>query len=214
MHRSRSLFPSRCAIAAGSRLFFLPSDMDFCLHLRLAMETDAGFSLLETLVAVTVLSVGVGALAQLSMLASSANRRARAVTTGSVLAQQKIEQLRALTWRFDLDGARLSDASSDTRTVPEAPTGGTGLSPSPPASLITNTAGYCDFADASGVVLGGGGGGSVPPSGTLYVRRWSIAPVPADPDNTIVIQVLVTTIGAERVKESAHLVSVRTRRGF
>ena len=200
-------------IAAGFVLFWRSSDMDSRLHLSLTVKAEAGFSLLETLVAVTLLSIGVGSLAQLSVIAADANRRARVITTASLLAQQKMEQLRALTWRFDPIGLRVSDETSDTSVTPEAPTGGAGLSVSPAASLATNTAGFCDFVDASGRLLGDGAGGSAVPPGTLYIRRWSIAPVPADPDNTIAIQVLVTTTGAQHSGESARLVSVRTRRG-
>ena len=181
--------------------------------LPFAVKAETGFSLLETLVAVTLLSIGVGALAQLSVISADANRRARAITTASVLAQQKMEQLRALTWRFDPLGLRVSDETSDTSVTPEAPTGGTGLSVSPAASLATNTPGYCDFVDPSGRLLGDGGGGSEVPANALYIRRWSIAGVPADPENTIAIQVLVTTTGAQHSGESARLVSVRTRRG-
>jgi prepilin-type N-terminal cleavage/methylation domain-containing protein len=178
------------------------------------VKTEAGFSLLETLVAVTILSIGVGALVQLSVIAAGATRRARAITTASVLAQQKMEQLRALAWKFDPAGRRVSDLTSDTSATPEAPTGGTGLRVSPAESLAVNTAGYCDFVDASGRLLRGGRGGSVAPANTLYIRRWSIARVSAAPDDTIAIQVLVTMIGGEHAGESARLVSVRTRRGL
>lgn len=186
--------------------------MDSRLLLLPVMKAEAGFSLLEALVAVTILSVGVGALAQLSVIAADANRRARAITTAALLAQQKMEQLRALVWRFDRAGQRISDDASDTSVAPEAPTGGTGLRPSPATSLTTNTPGYYDFVDASGLLLGDGGGGPAPVN-ALYVRRWSIAPVPADPDRTIAIQVVVTAIGVDRAGESARLVGVRTRRG-
>ena len=174
------------------------------------MKADAGFSLLETLVAVTLLGVGVGALAQLSVIAADAGRRARGITTASVLAQQKMEQLRALAWWFDRAGQRVTDDASDTSIAPESPTGGRGLSLSPAASLTTNIPGYYDYVDASGRLLGDGGGGTVP-TDARYIRRWAIAPVFGDPDDTIAIQVLVAPTGARRAGEAARLIMVRTR---
>ena len=52
-----------------------------------------GFSLLEVLVATTIVTVGVGALAQLMALAAHATLRARQTTMAAVLAQEKIEEL-------------------------------------------------------------------------------------------------------------------------
>ena len=52
-----------------------------------------GYSLLEVLIAVTIVAVGVAALAQLVGFAVHANLRARDTTVAAVLAQQKIEEL-------------------------------------------------------------------------------------------------------------------------
>jgi prepilin-type N-terminal cleavage/methylation domain-containing protein len=90
------------------------------------------------------------------------------------------------------------------------------LSPSPADSLKRNTSGYCDFADKHGQSLGTG---SVPPAGAVYVRRWSIDPLPADPANTFVLQVFVTgrlNVSADntavtRRPDEARLVSIKTR---
>ena len=194
--------------------------MDWKLHfilsvtLPVAARHDDGFSLLETLVAIALLTVGVGALAQLVVIATQANRRATSITTASILAQEKAEQLRALAWGFDRFGLPVSDTTSDTRVEPESSTGGTGLSASPPDALGRNVPGYCDFVDATGRRLGDPASGARVPDRAMYVRRWSIDPLPANPDNTIVIQVLVTLAAAQRPEESARLVSVRTRRAL
>jgi prepilin-type N-terminal cleavage/methylation domain-containing protein len=55
-----------------------------------------GFSLVEVLVAVAVLVAGAMALVPLFMLATSANASARHTTYATVLAAQKLEELRAL----------------------------------------------------------------------------------------------------------------------
>jgi type II secretory pathway pseudopilin PulG len=179
---------------------------------------EGGFSLLEVLLATTILTVGLAALAQLFVVSTNANTSAKATTVASVLAAQKMEQLRGLTWGFDTIGLPLSDISTDTTVVPETPTGGKGLSPSPEGSLKQNTDGYCDFLDKFGKSLGGG---ATAPGGTAYIRRWSIEPLPTNPNNTLIIQVLVTqkrdrgednTPGTRRLPDEARIVSVKTRK--
>ena len=157
-------------------------------------QSQNGFSILEVLVATTILAVGLVALAQLFAISTKANGRARATTFGAVLAGQKMEQLRGLTWGFDLAGLPVSDAD---------------LSPSPSGTLQDNVAGYVDYLDANGNALGGGTTPPGPPGGTIYIRRWSISPLPAHPDNTLVLQVLVTRRPAG---EDVRLVSVKTRK--
>ena len=185
---------------------------------RSSWTTERGFSLLEVLMATTILTVGLAALAQLFAISTRANFSAKATTTASILAQQKMEQLRGLTWGFDTLGLPISDYSSDTTVIPEAPTGGKGLSPSPLESLKTNQDGYCDFLDRYGYSLGGG---TTPPGGTVYIRRWSVEPVPTNPNNTLVLQVLVTLLrdrgsdsstNTRRLPDEARIASVKTRK--
>jgi Tfp pilus assembly protein PilV len=64
-----------------------------------------GFSLVEALVAILILTIGVGALAQLFLLVVRANVAAREITESTVLAQQKIEQLIASGWWEPVNGA-------------------------------------------------------------------------------------------------------------
>lgn len=149
----------------------------------------AGFSLVETLVAASLLAIALAALAELAALAVRTNATARDATMATTLAQRKLEELRGLAWGGDALGLPASDLTTDTAASPETPLGGTGLAPSPPDTLTENRGGYVDYLDARGRPLGGGGS---PPGGTAYVRRWSIAPLPADPADTLVLQVFVT----------------------
>ena len=55
----------------------------------------AGFSLVEVLVATAVVTVGVASVAQLFTVSARANRIANATTMTLLLAQQKMEELRA-----------------------------------------------------------------------------------------------------------------------
>lgn len=180
---------------------------------------DGGFSLLEVLFATTILAVAVVGLAQLFVVSTRANTSARATTFAAVLAQQKMEQLRGLTWGFDGLGLPLTDTSTDISSLAETPTGGKGLTPSPTGALGANTDGYCDFLDANGLSLGGG---TTPPAGAIYVRRWSVEPLPTNPNNTLVLQVLVTrnrnrgaadqAVGVNRLPDEARIISVKTRK--
>jgi hypothetical protein len=93
------------------------------------------------------------------------------------------------------------------------------LSPSPPNALAANEAGYVDYLDRNGASLGGG---ATPPPATAYVRRWAVEPLPTNPNNTLILQVLVFSVrdrandasGAVLVRgrDEARLVTVKTRK--
>jgi type II secretory pathway pseudopilin PulG len=143
----------------------------------------------------TVVSLGV---AQLFAASTRVNVMARSQTSTTMLAEQKMEQIRSLTWGFDTNGEGLpvSDTASDL-TVSPATQNGSGLNPSPTDSLERNTTGFVDFVDAGGEWVGTG---STPPGTAVYVRRWSIQPLPTNPNNTLVIQVLVTPMANEMAR--------------
>ena len=94
-----------------------------------------GFSLVEVLVAAGILVTMLAGLAQLVGWsvnhASRSDRRSRA----RLAVQDKLEQLRALSWTVDLNGAAVSDPA---------------LAPSPANALDANTSGWVD--DVDGVV--------------------------------------------------------------
>lgn len=176
---------------------------------------ESGFSLLEVLVATTVFAVAVAGLADVCAMATRANATARATTVATMLAVQKMEQLRALTWGFDELSQPLSDTTTDISGSADTRNAGAGLSPSPRGALAQNTAGYCDFLDAAGQPLGGG---AVPPATAVFVRRWSVEPLPSNPADTLVLQVIVTRAvrgAAARgpLPDDARIVSVKGRKG-
>ncbi len=166
----------------------------------------------------TVVSMGV---AQLFALSTRANLMAKGATSTTAMAEQKLEQLRGLTWGFDLlgQGLPLSDTTTNLTVTPPLHNG-SGLNPSPMDSLERNTAGFVDFLDGGGNWVGTG---STPPASAVYIRRWSIQPLPVNPNNTLVIQVLVTPVASEamrvtsaftrtRMAGDALVVTVRTRK--
>lgn len=183
-------------------------------------SSSRGFSLVEVLISMGLLTVVSLGVAQLFALSTRANLMAKGQTATTAMAEQKLEQIRGLTWGFDLqgEGLPLSDTTTNLSVSPPAHNG-TGLNPSPSDSLERNTAGYVDFLDANGAWVGTG---MAPPRTAAYIRRWSIQPLPTNPNNTIVIQVLVTPVASEaarvespsrsRMAGDALLVTVKTRK--
>jgi prepilin-type N-terminal cleavage/methylation domain-containing protein len=172
-----------------------------------AARDDRGFSLVEVLAAMLVLATGAMGMAGLVTLSAAATRSARDTTSASLFALDKIEQLRSLTWDYDNAGVPVSDVTTDLSAQP--PTfGGAGLTPSPSDSLDRNVPGYVDFLDAGGRWVGAG---SAPPRTAVFVRRWRIAPMSANPLNTLVFQVRVTPVGRNLRAQDALLTAVRTR---
>ena len=62
-----------------------------------------------------ILTVALMSLAQLFALSTRANFSARSNTYAAMLAQQKMEQLRGLTWGYDILGLPVSDYTTDTQ---------------------------------------------------------------------------------------------------
>ena len=63
-----------------------------------------GFSLIEVVVAMGLLTVVSLGVAQLFAASTRVNIIARSQTSTTMLAEQKMEQIRSLTWGFDTDG--------------------------------------------------------------------------------------------------------------
>ena len=63
-----------------------------------SLRAEGGFSLIEVLVAAAILAVGILSLAQLLAMTVSANAAAGRTTDATVLAAQKLEDLRAEPW--------------------------------------------------------------------------------------------------------------------
>jgi prepilin-type N-terminal cleavage/methylation domain-containing protein len=178
----------------------------------------AGFSLLEVMVATSLLATALVALAQMFAISTRSNIGSRNSTYAAVLAQQKMEELKSLSWGFDQNGLPISDIATDTTQTPEPPVGGTGLSPSPSTSLQENTSGWVDYIDSYGNKLGTG---DHAPVNAIYQRRWSVSPLPTNPNNTLVIQVLVSRVkdrgvadqgSVNRLPEEARMITVKTRK--
>lgn len=152
---------------------------------RVRPRADSGFSLVEAVIAAGVLAVALVGLAQLIVISTHVTMAAGALTTSTVMAEQKMEQLEAVTW---------DDPA---------------LAPGPPGTLDEDTHGYVEYLDAEGRVLGESG----PPASTVFVRRWSITRV-SDVSRAIAVLVRRHGVKAsldDRMGE-CRLTSVRSRR--
>src|SRR5690348_6892765 len=75
------------------------------------IESSSGFSLIEVMVASAILGCAVLSIAQLAAASTRSTAGARDVSEATLLAWQKIDQLRALAWTFDDAGASIDDAA-------------------------------------------------------------------------------------------------------
>jgi prepilin-type N-terminal cleavage/methylation domain-containing protein len=181
-------------------------------------SSESGFSLVEVMVATAILATAVVALAELFGISTKTNASAKNAGMTMILAEQKIEQLRSLAFGFDVSGLPVNDITTDTAVYPPAATGGKGLSPSTTNTIQAGTDGYVDYLDAYGRSLGGG---TTPPTNTAFIRRWSVEPLPTNPNNTLILQVLVTrrtdrgTADAgsvARAPDEARLMTIKSRK--
>ena len=150
--------------------------------MRARLAAAGGFSLIEVLVAATILLISLSALAQLLVAASLAARHARALTLAALFAQDKLETL-----------------------LPQAALDGT-VRASPADALTGNIDGFCEFLDSAGRAIGDG---TTAPPETAFVRRWSIDPSPLDGGATLSLRVLV--IDARRSGIEARVAGVARR---
>jgi len=151
-----------------------------------------GFTLVETVVATGILITALAGVAHLFVLGSQLSRQSGASGAALRAAQEKLEQLRSLTFGFNDDG--------ETDTASE-------LDPSPTYALNENTAGYSDWLDLGGEVLADS-------DGAAFVRRWRITRLGTETPDALALEVCVFAAAAETEEaESADacLSTVRTR---
>ena len=182
-------------------------------------SSEAGFSLAEVAVATGMLATVSLGVAQMFALSTSKNLASKHQLSTTSMATQKMEQIRGLTFSYDANNLPLTDDSTNLTSCTPA-TNGLGLNPSPVGALESNQTGFYDYLDAKGTCLGTG---TTIPNGAVYLRRWSIVPLPTNPNNSLVLTVLVTPLqrelnrgysasGRTRFPEDSELITVRKRK--
>jgi prepilin-type N-terminal cleavage/methylation domain-containing protein len=123
------------------------------------MTRERGFTLVEVLVASTVIAVGFAGLASMVALSSYAVREGRYRSVAVALADERAEQIRAARWDGTGDCLGLSPAPAFPPVTDECPGRGAGFPPFPDepvgalpppfeqfsraARVLTCTAGLC-----------------------------------------------------------------------
>ena len=143
------------------------------------MRREHGFSLIESMFAMTLLMIVALGLLPLGMIASSTTEnQGHLVARATEYAQDKLEQLLALSF---------GDTASDTRVFPAADTGGSGLTAGGSSDPAGPVALYVDYLNAEGTLIPATG--TTAPEGWYYKRVWAI-----EAENTNLKKVTVTTI--------------------
>jgi prepilin-type N-terminal cleavage/methylation domain-containing protein len=174
-----------------------------------------GFALLEVLIASAVIATIAAGSSVLLSMAIHASRQSRVQTIATMLAAEKLEQLRSLTWTHVTTGGPaismpVSDLTTDLSNDP-ATDDGPGLLTSPGGTLTSNVVGYVDYLDADGRWIGHG---ASPPAPAVYIRRWAVHPLVSDPDNMLVLEVVAGTRGPQGglLSDMVRLITVEARK--
>lgn len=162
--------------------------------------SEAGFSLLESVIALSLLLIISLGLLPLGVIATTTTEnQGHLMARATEYAQDKMEQLLALSWR---------DSTSDTRSFPAPETGGSGLAIGGSSNPNTPVELYVDYLNVAGTLLASTG--TTAPASWYYKRVWSVA---SAGDNLKLITVTVTVksaVGSTGRIPQATVASIKT----
>jgi type II secretory pathway pseudopilin PulG len=150
---------------------------------------EAGFTLIEALIAMVILIVGIAAIANLMVVAGTSNTVANSSTAASAVASQQMDLLKSASFETLVPGG--------TATVPTGP-----HTPHAACNVAAVTAGFACDSVVEGV-------------GTVHVQ-WAVSPpLPgAAPAVTYFIDVVAQPIApATRQRGTARYTTFRTDNG-
>ena len=125
---------------------------------------SAGFTVIETVFALSILMVVMLGLMPLGTVATTTTEnQGHLMARATEYAQDKMEQLLALAF---------NDVTSDTRLFPATDTGGTGLAIGGSAVAASPVAKYVDYLDVNGSLLTASG--TTAPANWYYKRVWKV----------------------------------------
>ena len=160
-----------------------------------------GFSLLETVFALSLLMVVALGLLPLGVIATTTTENeGHLMARTTEYAQDKLEQLLVLAY---------NDSLSDTRVFPATDTGGSGLtiggSADPDAAPVDE---YVDYLDINGSLIPSVGG--APPDGWFYKRVWSVTLPEANLKQVTVTATVKTAVGGLRRTPRSTVTALKT----
>ena len=162
-------------------------------------ESQAGISLLETMIASLVLViVTVGLLAVGMFAISTTENQGHLAARTTEYAQDKMEQLLALAF---------NDQFTDTTVFPATNTGGTGLTVGGSSNPNAPVAQYADYLDVSGNLLASGGGA---PAGWFYKRVWQISSPSANLKQITVTTIVFSSVDSRGLTPQSTVAALKT----
>lgn len=167
------------------------------------MKTDQrGFSLIEVMVALSILLIVALGIIPLGVIATSTTENNGHLDARvTEYAQDKMEQLLALAY---------ADQLTDTRVFPAAATGGTGLAvggnSNPTGAPVDK---YVDYLDINGTLIPAGAGGAAP-AGWFYKRVWQITVPQANLKQVTVSAIVSSQVGKVGLLPRATVTALKT----
>jgi prepilin-type N-terminal cleavage/methylation domain-containing protein len=161
---------------------------------------EHGFSLIETMMALTILLVVAVGLLPLGVIATTTTENQGHLTARTTeYAQDKLEQLLALAY---------GDTTSDTRVFPATDVNGSGLTVGGSADPTAPVDLYVDFLDPDGTLLPSVGG--VPPARWFYMRVWSVTNPSLNLKQVTVTAVVRSALGGVGIVPQSTVTALKT----
>jgi prepilin-type N-terminal cleavage/methylation domain-containing protein len=163
---------------------------------------DAGFTLIETMVALCVLLIVAAGLLPLGLIAvTTTENQGHLLARTTEYAQDKLEQLMSLTY---------GDSTSDTRVFPATELNGSGLTVGGSSNPDAPVALYVDYLDAEGTLIPSVG--VTAPAGWYYKRVWAVAQPAANLKRiTVTVTVRTAVAGGIGLVPRATVAVLKTR---
>lgn len=118
---------------------------------------QGGFTLIEVLVSILILTIGLLSLAQMMVLATSSNTLSGRLTSSSALAKEQLERLKAAPFYTDIRSQTRNPILVDGGNIDDTQNA---------------EAGYVQYYDSDGLPTIGAGG-------AMYEVRWEIETFPS-----------------------------------
>lgn len=170
------------------------------LHSPAPHQGEAGFSLVEAVIALSLLLVVSLGLLPLGVIATTTTEnQGHLMARSTEYAQDKMEQLLALAY---------GDVVTDTRTFPAGATGGSGLAVGGSSNPAAPVALYVDYLDINGNLLPSSG--TTEPAGWYYKRVWQVALASTNLKRVTVTAIVKSAVGSTGRIPQATVTALKT----